>query len=125
MPEALFNFLALLGWSPQPTTGPDGEQVFREKMPLDELIAEFDFERVSKSPAQFDRVKLGAMNYDYIVDRLNSRPAELIAHLKADVKAAFAITGDDTLTDEQAIELALWTAVGRTILNLDEFVTRN
>ncbi len=87
LPEALFNFLALLGWSPEPRTGPDGESVFREKMPRDELIEEFDLDRVGKAPAQFDMVKLGAMNYDYIVDRLNRDPASLIAHLKKDARA--------------------------------------
>ena len=44
--------------------------------------------------------------------------------LKADVKAAKAIAGDETLADERAIELAVWMTVARTILNLDEFVTR-
>ena len=87
LPETLFNFLALLGWSPEPRTGPDGETVFREKLSRDELIREFDLPRVGKAPAQFDMVKLGAMNYDYIIDRLASDPAPLIAHLKQDVKA--------------------------------------
>ncbi len=44
--------------------------------------------------------------------------------LKADVAAARAIADDDDLTDQQAIELAVWITVGRTILNLDEFFTR-
>jgi glutamyl-tRNA synthetase len=86
LPEALFNFLALLGWSPEPRTGDGGETVFREKMPRDELIAEFDLARVGRAPAQFDMVKLGAMNYDYIIDRLNRDPTSLIAHLKQDVQ---------------------------------------
>jgi glutamyl-tRNA synthetase len=87
LPEALFNFLALLGWSPEPRTGAGGEQVFREKMSRGELIAEFDLSRVNRAPAQFDMVKLGAMNYDYIIDRLNADPASLIAHLKRDLRA--------------------------------------
>jgi glutamyl-tRNA synthetase len=87
LPEALFNFLALLGWSPEPRTGADGEPVFREKMSRQDLIAEFDLNRVGRAPAQFDMVKLGAMNYDYIVDRLNREPASLIAHLKQDLQA--------------------------------------
>jgi glutamyl-tRNA synthetase len=87
LPEALFNFLALLGWSPAPTTGPDGAQVFREKMSREEIVREFDLARVSSSPAQFDTVKLGAMNYDYLIDRLAADPAALIAHLKKDVAA--------------------------------------
>jgi glutamyl-tRNA synthetase len=87
LPEALFNFLALLGWSPEPQPGEHGEQIFREKLSRQELIAEFDLDRVGVAAAQFDMVKLGAMNYDYIVDRLNDEPAGLIAHLKEDVRA--------------------------------------
>jgi glutamyl-tRNA synthetase len=87
LPEALFNFLALLGWSPAPLPGERGEQLFREKLSREELIAEFDLDRVGVAAAQFDMVKLGAMNYDYIVDRLNREPAVLIAHLKDDVRA--------------------------------------
>ncbi|MFV1965196.1 MAG: PSD1 and planctomycete cytochrome C domain-containing protein [Pirellulaceae bacterium] len=44
--------------------------------------------------------------------------------LKADVASAKAIAGDDKLPDDKAIELAVWITVGRTMLNLDEFVTR-
>ena len=87
LPETLFNFMALLGWSPEPQPGPAGEPIFREKMSRDEMIAEFDLDRVGKAPAQFDMVKLGAMNYDYIVERLGRDPATLVAHLKEDVKA--------------------------------------
>jgi glutamyl-tRNA synthetase len=87
LPEALYNYLALLGWSPPPRPGPHGEPVFREKLSRRELIAEFDLDRVGVAPAQFDMVKLGAMNYDYIVDRLQDDPAGLIAHLKEDVRA--------------------------------------
>ncbi len=87
LPEALFNFLALLGWSPAPRPGDHGEPIFREKLSRAELIAEFDLDRVGVAAAQFDMVKLGAMNYDYIVDRLNNEPSGLIAHLKEDVRA--------------------------------------
>ncbi|MBI84755.1 MAG: hypothetical protein CMJ81_16295 [Planctomycetaceae bacterium] len=44
--------------------------------------------------------------------------------LKADTAAAKTIAGDDKLADDEAIELAVWITIGRTILNLDEFVTR-
>ncbi len=44
--------------------------------------------------------------------------------LAADPTAAKALAGDDTLSAVEASELALWIIVGRTILNLDEFVTR-
>lgn len=57
LPAALFNFLALLGWSPE------GEQ---EIMGKEEIIASFNLERVSKSPAVFDIDKLNWMNQQYI-----------------------------------------------------------
>jgi len=55
LPEALVNFIALLGWRP---TGD------REKLTLDELIAEFGVDRLGKSNAKFDRDKLLAFNTD-------------------------------------------------------------
>ena len=59
LPEALFNYLALLGWSP----GDD-----REKMTRAEMIAAFTLERVKSSPAQFDARKLLNMNGMYIAE---------------------------------------------------------
>ena len=55
--EAVVNFIALLGWSPE-----DNREIFS----LDELIKEFDYHRISKSPAVFDIVKLRWMNGEYI-----------------------------------------------------------
>ncbi|MGZ4133655.1 MAG: glutamate--tRNA ligase, partial [Tumebacillaceae bacterium] len=57
LPEAINNFLALLGWSPV------GEQ---EIFSMDELIEQFSFDRVSKSGAIFDQTKLAWMNGQYI-----------------------------------------------------------
>lgn len=57
LPDALFNFIALLGWSP----GDD-----REIMTKEELIKEFSLERVQKSGAIFDIAKLDWMNGEYI-----------------------------------------------------------
>lgn len=57
LPEAVMNFIALLGWSPK------GEEEIFSK---DELIAQFDLDRVSKSPAVFDMDKLNWMNNLYI-----------------------------------------------------------
>lgn len=57
LPEAVINFIALLGWSPK------GE---REIFTLDELIKEFDISGISRSPAIFDSVKLKAINGEYI-----------------------------------------------------------
>lgn len=55
--EAIINYVALLGWSPE-----DNCEFFT----LDELIEKFDYHRISKSPAVFDIVKLRWMNGEYI-----------------------------------------------------------
>lgn len=57
LPEALVNFLALLGWSP------GGEE---EVFTIEELKKLFDLDRVSKSPAVFDMEKLNWLNGIYI-----------------------------------------------------------
>lgn len=57
LPEALINFLALLGWSPE-----DEQEIFS----MDELIEAFDLSRINKSGAVFDRAKLDWMNAHYI-----------------------------------------------------------
>ena len=56
LPEALLNFLSLLGWSP-------GDN--REQFDLDELTSMFTIERVGKTNARFDREKLLAFNTDW------------------------------------------------------------
>lgn len=57
LPAALFNFLSLLGWSPEGET---------EIMPEAQIIKEFKLNRVSKSPAVFDLDKLNWLNGQYI-----------------------------------------------------------
>ena len=99
LPEAMVNFLALLGWSPEPGTGPDGKAVFREKLSREELIEAFDLDRVRSSPAQFDTVKLGAMNYDYMQEKLDGDSEGLIRFLKED--AARAGLDPERFTKEQ------------------------
>jgi len=55
--EAIVNYVALLGWSPQ-----SNQEIFS----LAELVEEFDYHHMSKSPAVFDIVKLKWMNGEYI-----------------------------------------------------------
>jgi len=57
LPEALINFLALMGWSPE------GEE---EIFTMEQLIEKFSLDRVSKSPAVFDMEKLNYINGYYI-----------------------------------------------------------
>ena len=55
--EAIVNFVALLGWSPE-----DDREIFS----LKELVEAFDYKHISKSPAVFDMVKLSWMNGEYL-----------------------------------------------------------
>ncbi|XME03477.1 glutamate--tRNA ligase [Lachnospiraceae bacterium C1.1] len=55
--EAIVNFVALLGWSPE-----DNEEI----MSLEELVKKFDYHHINKSPAVFDYGKLKWMNGEYI-----------------------------------------------------------
>ena len=57
LPEAMVNYLALLGWSPG-----DGREFFS----LEELVAEFDLANVNHSPAFFDQQKLLHFNGVYL-----------------------------------------------------------
>ncbi|HDT5230826.1 TPA: glutamate--tRNA ligase [Staphylococcus aureus] len=57
LPEALFNFIALLGWSPE-----GEEEIFSKE----EFIKIFDEKRLSKSPAFFDKQKLAWVNNQYM-----------------------------------------------------------
>ena len=57
MSEAVVNFVALLGWSPE-----NNQEIFS----LEELVKEFDYHNMSKSPAVFDMTKLKWMNGEYI-----------------------------------------------------------
>ncbi len=57
LPEALINYIALVGWSPD-----DGEEI----MDMQTLINKFSFDRVSKSSGVFDVEKLNWMNNQYI-----------------------------------------------------------
>ncbi len=57
LPEAIINFVALLGWSPEED---------REIYSLEELIKAFDYHHISKAPSVFDYTKLKWMNGEYI-----------------------------------------------------------
>ncbi len=75
LPEALINFLALLGWN-------DGSE--QEIFSIEELVQNFKLSNVQKSPAKFDKERLNWMNGEYI--RQMSVP-ELLSGLKPFVPA--------------------------------------
>jgi len=75
LPEAMFNFFALLGWSPV-----GEEEIFSH----DELVEQFDESRLSKSPSMFDTDKLTWMNNQYIKKLSLEEVIELtLPHLQA------------------------------------------
>ncbi len=57
LPEAIINYIALLGWSPEDN---------REKLSLKEMEEAFDISRVSSSPSIFDETKMRWLNSEYI-----------------------------------------------------------
>lgn len=68
LPEAIVNFLALLGWSPE-----NNQEIFS----LDELVEQFSLDRVAKNPAVFDLDKLNYINNWYIKNSTLDKICEL------------------------------------------------
>lgn len=95
LPEALVNYLALLGWSTE-----DSQQLFGH----DELIEKFSLERCSKSAGIFDSVKLQWMSGEYL--RKKSAP-ELVAAfyewLRAAGKEAMIVGWDGALIEKTIV----------------------
>lgn len=74
LPEAMLNFLALIGWSPE------GEQ---EIMPVEEIVHQFTLDRIAHNPGIFDIEKLNWMNGNYIQRSSDARITDLaIPHLQ-------------------------------------------
>ena len=68
LPQAVVNFLALLGWN-------SGEE--QEIMSMDELIAKFSFEHCSKRGAKFDYKKGARFNHEYLLREDDAKLAQL------------------------------------------------
>ncbi|MCX6937076.1 MAG: glutamate--tRNA ligase family protein [Verrucomicrobia bacterium] len=82
LPEALVNFICLLGWNP----GGD-----REKLPIAEIVSLFDLPAVNQSNARFDDKKMAHMNMLYL---LALPPAEFTARARVYFAAQNVSTGD-------------------------------
>lgn len=83
LPEALFNYLTLLGWSP-------GED--REKLTREETVRLFTLDRVKSGPAQMDMRKLLDLNRQYV----SELPADVfIAGARAALRGAVWVDGAD------------------------------
>ena len=102
LPDALVNFLALLGWAP------DGETTI---MSRDELVERFSLERVTSSPAQFDYAKLDWMNGMYI----RALSADEFAH------ALILWLGEQGTTGTRRSSRKAAPLVQEKIARLDEF----
>lgn len=80
LPSAMFNFIALLGWSPV-----GEEEIFSH----DEFVSIFDEARLSKSPAKFDEAKLTWINNQYIKKLSDDEYYKLVLpFLEKDLKAS-------------------------------------
>jgi glutamyl-tRNA synthetase/nondiscriminating glutamyl-tRNA synthetase len=69
LPEALMNYIALLGWSP----GSTGSEI----VPPEDLVKQFRLDRVNRSPAVFDVTKLNFINRHYL--KLSPATSDLVA----------------------------------------------
>ncbi|MBU8584156.1 glutamate--tRNA ligase [Bacillus paralicheniformis] len=87
LPEALFNFITLLGWSPV------GEE---ELFTKEQFIEIFDVHRLSKSPAVFDTHKLKWVNNQYVKKLDLDQVIELtVPHLQKVGKVSEELTGSE------------------------------
>jgi glutamyl-tRNA synthetase len=98
LPDALVNYLALLGWAPA-----DG----REVLSRDEIVAEFDLDRVTHSAAFFDYKKLDWLNGEYI----RALPVERLTQLVEELAASAFGTGMDHATAAEVARIGQERAV--------------
>jgi nondiscriminating glutamyl-tRNA synthetase len=93
LPQALLNFVALLGWNRG-----DDQEIFT----LSELVSSFSLDRVSKSGAIFNQDKLNWMNGSYIRSMNNE---EYVRRVQTELKNAGFQTGDDHKTRQIALAI--------------------
>lgn len=86
LPEALVNYLSLLGWNP-------GDN--REKMPVADIVKLFDLPAVNQSNAKFDGKKLANMNMTYLLGQPADRFVTLAKAYFATQSAGAAVLADD------------------------------
>ena len=98
LPEAVRNYIALLGWSPKDN---------REKLPLDEMITLFELEKINRKAASFDLEKCTWLNGEYARELSGDRFYDL-------ARQALARAGIDTSeSDDSYVRAALDTCVGK------------
>jgi len=90
LPEALLNFIALVGWAP----GQD-----REILPMDQMIDLFSLDGIQKTNARFDRKKLAWMNGEYIRKSSLDRLADAVASYAEVVETPLKTAGRETVKE--------------------------
>jgi glutamyl-tRNA synthetase len=114
LPEALFNYLALLGWSP----GDD-----REKMSQTELAEAFSLERVVSSPAHFDFAKLANLNGQYIAKLETAKFAEKIADFAKETERVDVLTWIENDSENFAKVTELMQVRTKLLADVDSWKT--
>jgi len=105
LPEAIVNFVVLLGWNPGDT---------REIFTLEELVQEFSLERIHKAGAIFNIEKLNWLNHQHILRKTND---ELLKIVKPwFIQKGFTIKSDDFL-------LKVMELIKERVTVLPDFVT--
>lgn len=107
LPEAVINFIALLGWHP-------GGDETREIFTLDELIQKFSLEKVHKAGAVFDLEKLDWMNWQWRRKKFEEAPGEKSEKL---LKLCGEFLPKEWLADEDFLKRCLVTVEEKAIRN--------
>ncbi|GHC12757.1 glutamate--tRNA ligase [Cerasicoccus arenae] len=109
IPEAVRNFLCLLGWNPK-----DGQEI----MPIAEIIERFDFDGVQKEGARFDEKKLSHINTEY----LRALPVETFCWMAGPILAEAGVIDESTGEDYLHAVLAISQEKARDFEGLSELV---
>jgi glutamyl-tRNA synthetase len=108
LPEALANYMTLLGWSP-----PDATQ---ERFTLAEAAKQFGFERVNKAGAKFDWDKLNWLNSQYLHEMPAAKLTDLLIPYWQEAGYAFDAEGDRPWLEQVS------ALIGASLSRLDEAV---
>ncbi len=118
LPEALFNFLTLLGWHPK-----DNREVLSKK----ELVKEFDLARVQQAGAVFNQEKLDWLNREHLKKMSSKKTADEIRALQLFASENLPEPGEDVLMKiidverSRANTLRDFVTLGRFLLILPEY----
>jgi glutamyl-tRNA synthetase len=108
LPEALANYMTLLGWSPSDAT--------QERFTLAEAARQFSFERVNKAGAKFDWDKLNWLNSQYLHEMPAAKLTDLLIPYWQEAGYAFDAEGDRPWLEQVSV------LIGASLSRLDEAV---